>query len=283
MVLLAAAVTAVAAEDANYRQGLLWRVESAGAAPSFLYGTLHSADERVLALAPAARLAFDRSGRFALEMVGDETAIRRFRSAMVTPQPGLAATLGAEDFARVGALLAERGVPRRSIGHFKPWAALLVLIQPPEAPGIILDQWLALQATEQGKPVEQIETVDEQIAALDGMAADIQLALLREAAARQDEIALAVRPLVQAYLVGDLAAMWRANLEAMGDAPALAPYNAVFLQRLLFERNERFAERLEPLLRQGGLFAAFGALHLYGERGVPALLVRRGFRVQPVR
>ncbi len=42
------------------------------------------------------------------------------------------------------------------------------------------------------------------------------------------------------------------------------------------------AERLAPLLAQGSVFVAFGALHLYGERGVPSLLVQRGFSVKLV-
>ena len=49
------------------------------------------------------------------------------------------------------------------------------------------------------------------------------------------------------------------------------------------EIPRRFAERLGPLLKQGGVFAAFGALHLHGARGVPALLERGGFRVTRVR
>ena len=89
--------------------------------------------------------------------------------------------------------------------------------------------------------------------------------------------------MTEAYLAGDLAAMWRLNAEAMGDAPELAGHNAIFLERVLYERNHRFAERLPLLLRQGGIFATFGARHLYGRRGVPALLQQLGFQVRVVR
>jgi uncharacterized protein YbaP (TraB family) len=266
-----------------YSRGLLWRIDVPGVSPSYLFGTMHSDDERVLALAAPVRRAFARSRRFALEMVDDEQAIRRFRAAMVTREAQLPEALGAADYARVEPLLAERGIPREARGRFKPWAALLVLVQPPESPGIILDNLLLIEARRQAKAVEQLETVQEQIAALDGMAADSQLALLRYAALRQDEIQASVRELTEAYLGRDLDAMWQANIEAMGDDPAVVPHNQVFLERVLFERSERFAQRLAPLLRQGGLFAAFGAMHLYGERGVPALLARRGFRVSRVR
>jgi uncharacterized protein YbaP (TraB family) len=281
--LSAAACGGEAANGQRYDHGLLWRVEAPGVAPSYLYGTLHSDDERVLQLAAPVRRALAQSRRFALEMVSDEAAIRRYRAAMVTREPHLAEVLGEADFDRVDGLLAERGISPQARGRFKPWAALLVLVQPPEAAGIILDNQLLLEAERLGKPVTALENVEEQIAALDEMAPDSQLALLRRVIARQDEILLAVRPLTEAYLAGDLAAMWRVNADTMGDDPAIARHNEIFLARLLFERSERFAERLAPLLRQGGLFAVFGALHLYGERGVPALLARQGFRVRRVR
>ncbi|GIX26348.1 MAG: hypothetical protein KatS3mg123_0229 [Burkholderiales bacterium] len=84
---------------------------------------------------------------------------------------------------------------------------------------------------------------------------------------------------------GDLAALagealWRLNAQALGDDGDLRPHNELFLRRLLYDRNERMAERLAPLIAQGSVFAAFGALHLYGERGVPTLLARRGFSVE---
>ncbi len=266
-----------------YARGLLWRVDVPGVSPSYLFGTMHSDDERVLALAAPVRRAFDRSRRFALEMVDDEEAIRRFRAAMVTREAQLPEALGAADYARVEPLLAEHGIPREARGRFKPWAALLVLVQPPESPGIILDNVLLLEARRQAKAIEQLETVQEQIAALDGMAADTQLALLRYVVTRQDEIQASLRDLTEAYLGRDLDAMWQANVAAMGDDAAIVAHNEVFLERVLFERSERFAQRLAPLLRQGGVFAAFGAMHLYGGRGVPALLARRGFRVTRVR
>ncbi len=276
LALLLAAAPAFAAE--RFERGLLWRVEAPGAAPSYLFGTLHSDDQRVVKMPPAARRAFKRARTVALEAISDEADARRYRAAMAGAEPQLPALLGA-DYPRVEALLRESGVPRAAAARFKPWAALIVLLQPRDATGLTLDHLLAFEAAQAGKRVVQLETVEEQIEALDGMPAQVQVALLRDVQARFEEIQAAVYPTLDAYAAGDLAAQFRINAETMGTGPEAD----VFLERLLYRRSERFAERLAPLLKRGGVFAAFGALHLYGPRGVPALLERRGFRVTPVR
>ena len=65
----------------------------------------------------------------------------------------------------------------------------------------------------------------------------------------------------------DLAAMNRISEESSGGDPRV---NEVYTDRLLYQRNERMAERIEARLAEGGAFFAIGALHLYGSRGVPA-------------
>jgi uncharacterized protein len=50
----------------------------------------------------------------------------------------------------------------------------------------------------------------------------------------------------------------------------------------LYARSRRFAERLAPQLRRGGVFAAMGALHLYGRKGVLSLLAERGLKLRRI-
>lgn len=276
LALLLLAAPAFAAEP--FEHGLLWRVEVPGAAPSYLFGTLHSDDDRVVKLPSPARRAFQRARTVALEAINDPDATRRYRAAMVGREPRLPSLLG-EDYPRVESLLRDSGVPREVAPRIKPWAALIVLLQPRGATALTLDNLIAFEAAKQGKRIVQLETVEEQIEALAGMPPEVQVTLLLDAEARFEEIQAAVYPLVNAYVAGDLAAQFRINAETMGAGAA----QELFLERLLYARSERFALRLAPLLKQGGVFAGFGALHLYGGRGVPALLRDGGFRVTRVR
>ena len=266
-------------DRAEFDQGLLWRVERKGVAPSFLFGTLHHDDERVTRLAPQVQRAFDRAQRFAVELIDDEAAVARFRRAMVRKQPLLSTVVGEADWPRYDERLAAHGMPREARPHLKPWAALLILVRPTESPGIVLDKLLLIDAKSRGKDIVALETIDEQIAAMNDLPEESQLALLRHAETNYERIQQSFDPLRDAYLARDLAAVWKLNADMMAGAVDIEPHNARFLDSLLYRRNQRFAERLVPLLDQGSAFAAFGALHLYGPRGVPALLAARGYKL----
>lgn len=279
---LGAAMVHAAADDAIYGKGLLWRIERQGVAPSYLFGTLHHDDERVTRLAPPVQRAFERSKRFAVELVNDEESVRKFRRAMVRKEPLLSALLGEADWPRYDERLAAHGMPRDARPHLKPWAAMLILVRPAEPPGIILDNLLLIDARNRGKTMVALETIDEQIAAMNELPDDTQIALLRHAEANYDRIQQAFGPLRDAYLARDLEGIWKINDDMMAGEGGIGLHNERFLDSLLYQRNRRFAERLAPLLDQGRSFAAFGALHLYGPRGVLALLAGRGYRITRV-
>lgn len=131
-------------------------------------------------------------------------------------------------------------------------------------------------------PVYFLETADDQIAALEGMSATEQVALLRLAVESQPELPALIRRLIEAYLQRDLALMWRINEASIMDRPDLKPLSELFAQRLLYDRNRRMVEHMQPQLTQGNAFIAVGALHLYGEKGILGLLERDGWRVTRV-
>jgi uncharacterized protein YbaP (TraB family) len=261
----------------QFDRGLLWRVSRGDARPTYLFGTLHLDDDRVTALAPQVAGALDAASVLVIELLNDEDAVTRFRAALRTAEPALRDRLGADRFAEVARALDAHDVPRAKQPYLTAWAALLTLLQPIERQGIILDHVLVMRAQGRGKRVVALETVDEQIAAFAGLPEGTQLALLADAARHQERIQAAVRPLLDAYLARDLAAMARINREAMGDEPDLREDQAELLERVLYARNRRFVERIVPHAKRGGAFIAFGALHLQGPQGVLAGLADRGY------
>jgi uncharacterized protein YbaP (TraB family) len=268
------------AADGAFDQGLLWRIEKPGAAPSYLFGTVHLADKRVTTLPDEVRKRFDAAKAFAMEVSADQTNVARLAGRMVY-QDGrdLQRVAGDDLYRRVVPLTDGLGLPAEMVKLFKPWALVLLLQMPQQQMEDVLDFTLQRMALEQGKALLYLETVDEQVGAFENMPEADQIALLRHAVETHHELKAETERLLQAYLQRDLAAMWRIGEADMARRPDLKALKRVFDQRLLYDRNTRMVERMRTQLAAGQAFIAVGALHLHGEKGLLVLLAREGYRV----
>ena len=186
--------------------------------------------------------------------------------------------IGAEDFERALAQLAPIGLPREFVNKMKPWGVLLNLHQRGGAQGSPLDSQLLEQARARRLPVSQIEGVEEQVFTFDEFPMDSQIALLRHSLAHGEELVALAERTLEAYLAHDLTAIWRLREDFVARHPQIAAHQAVMTKRVLHDRSVVMAFRMQRDLRRGGAFIALGALHLYGEKGVLALLEADGYR-----
>ena len=272
---------ATAAE--RYEQGLLWRIEEAGAPPSHIFGTIHLADPRVTTLPPAVARELDRARSLTLEAGIDPAGVLALAGRMVFDDGrDLPAVAGPELFERAAKLATGLGLPEPLLRQFRPWAVAVLLSVPQQDPMNVLDVVLERRAAAQGKPIHELETLNEQLGVLEGLSQEEQVALLRQAVDEYERMPRQIARLVDAYLARDLARIWRVSQESAGAGEEDRRLNEVFTRRLLHDRNARMAERAEARLREGGAFIAVGALHLYGRGGVLSLLESRGWRVTRV-
>jgi uncharacterized protein YbaP (TraB family) len=278
--LLAVAVsTAHAAE--RYGEGLLWRIDGKGAPANHVFGTIHLADPRVTTLPPAVDKEFKQARSVTIEAGAGSSNLATLANRMIyTDGRDLPGVAGDALYKRVAALSIGLGLPEVAVRIFKPWAMTLLLSAPQQDPTKVLDYVLARMALDQGKPVLELESLDEQVSVFEGMSEADQVALLQHAVANYERLPQVIERLIAAYLKRDLAAMARISDEGVGED--MKRIKEIFVQRLIVERNTRMVERMEASLGQGGAFVAVGALHLYGERGVLAQLERRGWKVTRV-
>lgn len=277
----------VAAKDGGFAHGLLWRIEAAGAAPSWLFGTMHSADPAIAAPPAALSRVLDGAGSLTVELVMDEAANATMARATLLPEGRrLGDIVGPERFRRIADTAARYGMPGDALHRFRPWALQMLFSLPPaemqrQAEGApFLDKVLQTRAAERGIPVYGLETVDEQLAALAGTSQEEQLLLLDAAMALNPEINAIFEDLKGLYLAQDLAGMYRMSEELTGGAPQ--ELVDAYTERLIRDRNRRMADRMAARLAEGNALIAVGALHLYGEEGVLGLLEKQGYRVTRV-
>lgn len=282
-VLLALAFATNLPAGERFAKGVLWQVSKSGVAPSHVYGTLHVADARLAELPGPVRKAFDGARSLTVEYVAGDYGKERFlEAAMFLDRQTLGDKIGAEDFGRVIEALKPVGLSRDFVNKLKPWGVLLNLRNPRTGDGLSPDAQLYALARERRIPLYQMEGVEEQVFVFDEFPMESQVALLKHALAHGEELAAMAEHTLQAYLARDLAAIWRIQQEFTARHPQIAAHHADLTKRVVYDRSVVMAFRMQRQVRNGRAFVALGVMHLYGPRGVLALLEQDGYRVKRV-
>jgi uncharacterized protein YbaP (TraB family) len=272
------------AATARFTRGVLWKVTRQGAAPSYVFGTIHLADPRVLELPPPVQRALEQSRRFAMETPsweGHDWSM--YEAAQFEDGRRLEALIGPEAFAQVRKVLAARGIPEQVIQRVKPWAALANLDVTPEGyESTTLDRKLFEMASARRMQIEALEGTTEHISVFEGIPVETQIAMLRHTLEHRDYLAGMIEPTLQAWLKRDLAGIHAVNERIVARFPAMAPHYRVFIRHLVDNRSVVMAHRLHVPLSRGGVFVAVGATHLYGAHGLLGLIEKQGYRLARV-
>jgi len=133
-----------------------------------------------------------------------------------------------------------------------------------------VERQLVARALADGKPIGGLETIEEQLAVLDGLSLEDQATFLEQTLDELDAAPTEVRRMIDAWRRADTGALAHLLLDEYGKAPAL--YGA-----LVTARNQRWIPQIVALLaRPDDTLVVVGALHLVGEDGLLELLERRG-------
>ncbi len=269
-------------DQAALQGGLLWRISQGSAAPSYLLGTIHSADPRVVRLRPAVAQALDQSERFIMEMVPDPAAMAELAMRMlITDGRDLEALLGTTLYDQVKKAMGDYGMPEAAVRNMKPWAVMAMLSTPKPSADPILDLVLYQRAATAGKPAAGLETAGEQLAVFDGLPLPDQIELLKLTMAQLTDLPRFFDRLIDAYASDDLRGI--ADLNEANRRQNDSETVRRFSRRLIDDRNHLMLARMTPYLRQGKSFVAVGALHLSGPNGLLQLLQENGYTVKSIR
>ena len=265
----------------NSLTGLLWKISKSGFSDSYLFGTIHSDDERVIKLSAEIQHAFDSSPAVALELILDEAASKSVMAYMYFSDANtLQNVIGDDLFKRSVEALSTKGMPEKMVDRMKPWAVFTILNMPDNQSNTFLDAMLYDKALKANKKVVGLETPMEQVNVFDGLSYDIQTQLLEKTLDQYTDMQKVMDEIIGIYLTRDLEKILAINEKynrLMGKELA-----AIFNKRLLTDRNVRMMERMLPLLKEGQVFVGVGALHLPGKDGLIELLKQQDFVLEPV-
>lgn len=256
----------------------LWKVE--GPRPSWLFGTIHSADPSVATLPASVTTALDGSRTFHPEVeLSADIAPLLAAKLFMAETPALSTRLPPALWVRVKRAGEALGMPEIVLERLTPGIATLLFSAPADTDvDSTVDGQLHARAVQKNLAMRPLETLDEQLAIFEKLPEAQAITALKEALDEAEAGRPHEKQLLQAYASGDE----RALIAAIEGEFASSPGAKALAEPLLYRRNRLMADRLKPHLAAGGAFVAIGAAHLTGPQSVIELLRASGLKITRV-
>ena len=221
--------------------------------------------------------ALDRSQKVCFEMkMDDPELITGIRAAMMdTNGKTIKDYYSLDDYNTVKHYFKDSlGIDLFLFAHMRPFVLQTMLsskIRDCRHPVSYEDSIMQI-ALKTDKLVFGLEQPEEQLAVIAGTPDSAVAASLLETAKNKGSVDPGYDSLLSAYLQQDLPLLYRQIMSSGTSEHEL--------DELLNDRNSRWIGRMEKYMTAGPTFFAVGAGHLWGEKGVLALLRAKGYRVR---
>ena len=266
--------------QSEVENALLWKV-SKGDQEAYLYGTIHISCNAELS--PDVEKALKESDELILEIdMSDPSLQMRMMQKMMLPDGK-----NASDFLTDKELESLEEYVNENVKMI-PDFAMVSNMKPIFLSSLITqsllscknqagyDQLLLQKAQQQNIPISGLETIDEQISALDGIphqeVYDEMIASIEED--QQEDIKM-LDKMMQYYNNANLKALKKLFDESDS-------FLNDFTDIALDKRNKNWIPVIKEKMKGQKVFIAFGAAHLIGENGVVELLKDEGYKVSPL-
>jgi uncharacterized protein YbaP (TraB family) len=260
---------------------LLWEVSGKGLkSSSYLFGTYHLITSTFIDSFPVIHSCYAKTEEVVGELLLDASMAQKMMAGVIMKDSTLDQLLNKEEYKLVGDYLKETsGMNIALFNKMKP-----VLVQTMfyksllsgEDKGHPMDVYFQEIAKADGKKVEGLETMEEQMAVLfDGTSLKRQAELLVKAVREKDKNTVEMMRINGCYRAGDLECL----AKSMTDS---TDFSKEEMNQLLYSRNRNWMKKLPGIFRAQPTFIAVGAGHLPGEGGLIDLLRKEGYTVTAV-
>ena len=261
----------------------LWQVK--GKSNSiYLLGSIHLLREQDHPLPGVIDQAYEDAEVLVMELDMDDldpayTQMAFSRAGVMTDGTTLRDLMGDDAYAQAEEAAAVVDVPLDMLAQSEPWLAamtaeIMLLYRIGFNPMLGVEMTMTSRAARDGKPIEGLETIDEQLSFLDGLPIDAQSDMLIQVLIEGVELSESIDAIIDAWHEGDTALLEGTLLSSMEEQEELS-------EVLIFARNRRWADTIAGWIDDDRDYLVIvGALHLVGESGVPALLENRGLGIQ---
>lgn len=266
----------------------LWKVtgtkpEQQGSA--YMFGTIHILPKDVNWRTPLLETALKGSDRLIIEVLGLEdtqNAARIFSKLAISPdQPEIETRVEPSLRDDLDAVIDKSNIPEFALNRMESWAAALSLASAQtNALGLEssegVEKKLIAQFADFKKPVEGLETIEQQLGYFDTLPESQQRDMLTSVVEEAADTKGAFEKLFNAWISGDTDKIVELSSGGILEDPKMR-------EKLLVARNQDWSEQLDKRLQSPGIsFVAVGAAHLVGPDAVQAMLEKRGYKIEKI-
>lgn len=277
--LLLMLVSGYAANAQTDKNSLLWQINGNGLQqPSYIFGSFHimcKADFQISAIL-AGKIRISKQFFGELDM-SDPTLQQQMISKMMLQGNTLQSLMGETEYTKVSAqFLQIAGVSLAMFNNFKPFMPLSILVInsipckekiQPETEFVNLAQKYQI-------PIRGLESVDEEINAIDQVPLDSQINSLKQSVLNFDSVKTVMLKMQAVYNLR--------NTDSLYSFVKGESKGGDLETELLVKRNLKWIPIIRKAMADKASFFVVGAGHLGGPEGVIRLLQKQGYKVTPV-
>ncbi|HCB68057.1 MAG TPA: TraB/GumN family protein [Methylophilaceae bacterium] len=277
LILVILLLNIISIAHANER-GLFWKLKAPNGSTHYLFGTIHTDDNRIIKFLPVVKKSISASDLLVVEIKPDNHS-----QNLLMKDHSLKSDLTDDELKQIKKLSEFHVMYFENVIRMKPWLLAIIFDSPKPHTEFNQDYLLMAMAEDLDKEVLGIESSQEHFATMDSLSLDEQLIMLRAVLKKTDKERLSdYNLLMKDYLSADLDQIRQTDERLTGKLLPEALWAKIKIQ-LMDERNKKMILRIKELSKDKQLFIAVGASHLAGQDGLLNQLKQSGFKITPMK
>ena len=258
---------------------LLWKISGNGLkAPSYIFGTFHIMCKSDFTVSPKLEEKIRNVKQFYGELDMDDPGLQlSLMSKMRLQETSLSRLLGETDYKAVSDSFQQiTGMSLQLFNQFSPFIplSLLTINSIRCADKVQPETEFVKIAKDNQLPILGLETIDDQINAINQQPLDSQILAFKKTVLKYDSVQQMMMKMIDVYKQNNTDKIYRFVIDN-GNTDD-------FETAMLITRNKNWIPVIKKAVAVNPSFFAVGAAHLGGKQGVIALLKKEGYTLTPV-
>ncbi|MFZ6025273.1 MAG: TraB/GumN family protein [Bacteroidota bacterium] len=258
---------------------LLWKISGKGLnQPSYLFGTFHIMCKSDFTISPALEEKIKTTKQFYGELDMDDPGMQmNLMIKMRLQETSLNKLLGETDYKAVSDSFKNiTGMPLQLFDQFSPFMpmSLLAISSIKCADKVQPETEFVNIAKKNHLPVLGLESIEDQINAINAQPLDSQVLALKNTVLKYDSVQQMMVKMIKVYKQNNTEKLYRFIMNNGGTTD--------FETAMLITRNKNWIPVIKKAVGDKPSFFAVGAGHLGGKQGIIALLKKEGYTLTPL-